>query len=235
VDAIAANPAPATFDNTLVALESSGLLLQRVDTVFSNLNDANTNPAMQQVEREMAPKLSAQRDAILLNTALFARIRALHETRGQAGLDAESLRLLERYYKDFVRAGALLSGSDKIKLKALNSELAVLQTTFSQNVLKETNASAVVVDQRGDLAGMSANEIAATEAAAAADGKDGKFVIRLLNTSGQPALGSLENRSLWQRLQETSVGRGSRGGTGQEGPARCRSRQRIHLEKYLGG
>jgi peptidyl-dipeptidase Dcp len=212
VEAIAANPAPPTFANTLVALERSGQLLKRVDTVFSNLNDANTNPAMQQVEREMAPKLSAQRDAILLNPALFARIRALYETRGHAGLDAESLRLLERYYKDFVRSGALLSAADKIKLKAFNSELAALQTTFSQNVLKETNASAVVVERRSDLAGMSPSEIAATEAAAAADGKGGKFVIRLLNTSGQPALGSLENRPLRQRLQETSVGRGSRGG-----------------------
>ncbi len=212
VDAIAANPAPATFDNTLVALESSGLLLQRVDTVFSILNSANTNPVMQQVERDMAPKLAAQQDAISLNPALFARIRALHEASERLGLDPESKRLLERYYKDFVRAGALLSESDKTRLKALNAELAALQTTFVQNVLKEVNASAIVVDSRADLAGMSPNEISATEAAAKADKKEGKFVIRLLNTSGQPALGSLEDRALRQRIQEASVSRGSRGG-----------------------
>ena len=212
VEAVAANPAPATFDNTVVALERSGLVLERVDEVFSNLNSANTNPVMQQVEREMAPKLSAQRDAIQLNPALFVRIRTLFNDRPHLGLDAEAMRLLERYYKDYVRAGALLSEADKIKLKALNAELATLQTAFSQNVLKETNASVVVVDRREDLAGMSASEIAATEEAAAADKKDGKFVIRLLNTSGQPALGSLENRTLRQRLQEASVIRGSRGG-----------------------
>jgi len=212
VSSIAANPAPATFDNTIVALERSGSLLERVDTVFSNLNSANTNPVMQQVEREMAPKLSAQRDAIRLNPALFARIQALYNMRAQQGLDAESARLLERYYKDFVRAGALLSEAEKTKLKALNAELAALQTTFSQNVLKETNASEIVVDRREDLAGMSVNEISACEAAAAAEKKDGKFVIRLLNTSGQPALDSLANRALRQRLQETSVNRGSSGG-----------------------
>jgi peptidyl-dipeptidase Dcp len=212
VEAVAANPAPATFDNTLVALERSGRLLNRVDDVFSNLNGANTNPVMQQVEREMAPKLSAQQDAIQLNPALFARIRMLYDKREQLGLDAESRRLLERYYKDFVRAGALLSENDKTRLKTLNAELAALQTTFSQNVLKETNAAAVVVDRRADLAGMSAHEIAATEEAATAGKKEGKFVIRLLNTSGQPALGSLEDRPLRQRLQEVSVSRGSRGG-----------------------
>jgi peptidyl-dipeptidase Dcp len=212
VDAIASNPAPATFKNTLVALERSGQLLKRVDDVFSNLNGANTNPVLQQIEREMAPRLSAQRDTIRLNPALFARIRTVHDQRDQLGLDAESMRLLERYYQDFVRTGALLSATDKTRLKTLNSELATLQTTFSQNVLKETNASAVVVERRADLAGLSASEIAATEAAAAADKKENNFVIRLLNTSGQPALGSLENRALRRRLQEASVSRGCRGG-----------------------
>ena len=212
VAAIAADPAPATFDNTIVALERSGQLLQRVDRVFSNLAGANTNPTMQRIEREMAPKLSAQRDAIRLNGALFARIQRLYDDRAQLGLDAESNRLVERYYKDFVRAGAKLSEADKAKLRAMNAELATLQTRFSQNVLKETNASALVIDGRAELAGMSAGEIAATEAAARAEHKDGKFVLRLLNTSGQPALGSLENRALRERLQKTSVGRCSHGG-----------------------
>lgn len=212
VDAIANNRAPTTFENTLVALERAGRLLKRVDGVFSELNGANTNPAMQQVERDMAPKLSAQRDAILLNSALFARIRTLHDRRNELGLDAESMRLLERYYKDFVRAGALLSEADKNRLKILNAELATLETAFSQNVLKESNASAIVIENRAELAGMSESEIAATEAAAAAARKDGAFVIRLQNTSNQPALGSLANRALRKRLHEASVGRNSRGG-----------------------
>jgi len=212
VEAIATNPAPATFDNTIVALERAGQPLERADTVFSNLASANTNPTLQKIEREMAPRLSAQRDAIQLNSALFARIQRIHEQRATLGLDAESTRLIERYYKDFVRAGAKLADADKEKLRALNSELATLQTRFSQNVLKETNASALVVDDRAQLAGMSAGEIAATEAAARAEQKDGKFVIRLLNTSGQPALGPLENRALRERLQNVSVGRCSHGG-----------------------
>ncbi len=212
VEAIAANPAPATFDNTIVALERAGQLLQRVDRVFSNLASANTNPTMQQVEREMAPKLSAQRDAIQLNGALFGRIQQIYEQRAQLGLDAESTRLIDRYYKDFVRSGARLGEADKARLRALNAELATLQTRFSQNVLKETNASALVIADRAELAGMSAGEIAATEAAARAEQKEGRFVIRLLNTSGQPALGSLENRPLRERLQKVSVNRCSHGG-----------------------
>ncbi len=127
---------------------------------------------------------------------LFARIEALYNDRDKSGLDAESKWLVERYYKDFVRAGARLSEADKTKLKAMNAELATLQTTFEQNVLKEKNASSTVVDDRADLAGLSDNEIAAASAAAKADGKEGKFVIRMLNTSGQPPLASLQNRPL---------------------------------------
>jgi peptidyl-dipeptidase Dcp len=212
VEAIAVNPAAPTFDNTVVALERAGRLLDRVDRVFSNLAGANTNPTLQGIERDMAPKLAAQQDAIRLNGALFARIQGIYEQRAQLGLDAESVRLIERYYQDFVRAGAKLSEADKATLRALNAELATLQTRFSQNVLKETNAAAVVVDDRAQLAGMSAGEIASTEAAAREEHKDGKFVIRLLNTSGQPALASLESRALRERLQEASVNRCSHGG-----------------------
>jgi peptidyl-dipeptidase Dcp len=212
VEAIAGAPEPPTFDNTIVALERSGQLLKRVNRVFSNLNSANTNPVMLKVESEMAPRLAAQWDAIHLNSALFVRIQALYDQRDRLGLDAEPKRLLERYYKDFVRAGARLPEADKARLKAMNAELATLEAAFGQNVLKETNASAVVIDNRADLAGMSASEITTTEAAAKAEKKDGKFVIRLLNTSGQPALASLENRALRERLQQVSVNRCSHGG-----------------------
>src|ERR1700682_6595553 len=125
----------------------------------------------------MAPKFSAHSDAIHLNGPLFARIEALYNDREKSALDAESKWLLERYYKDVVRAGAKLSEPDKTKLKALNAELATLQTIFEQNVLKEKNASSIVVNDRAELAGLSENEIAAAAAAATADGEGGKFVL----------------------------------------------------------
>ncbi len=211
-DAIAKQAEKPSFDNTVVALERSGQLLGRARRIFSNFAAANTNPNLQKIEKEMAPKFSAHNDAIHLNGQLFGRIEALYNDRANSGLDPESKWLLERYYKDFVRAGAKLSEADKTKLKAINSELATLQTTFEQNVLKEKNASSIVVDKREDLAGLSDNEIAAVAAAAKADGKEGKFVIRLLNTSGQPSLASLQNRALREKIMQTSLARNSHGG-----------------------
>ena len=212
VEAIANNQAPASFDNTIVALERSGLLLTRVDRTFSNLAGANTNPAIQQLETVIAPKLSAHRDAIALNGALFARIQALQNQRDALGLDAESKRLLERYYKDFVRAGARLSEADKTRLKAMNAEIATLQTAFSQNVLKEKNALSFVVEKRADLTGLPENEIAAAALAAKEAGQDGKYLIALSNTTGQPALESLTNRKLRKHIMEVSLNRNSQGG-----------------------
>ena len=181
-------------------------------SLFSNLAGAHTNPEIQKVESEMAPKLAAHYDAVLLNSKLFARLQALYDNREKSGLDAESKHLLERYYKDFVRAGAKLSEADKTKLKAMNSELASLQTKFSQFVLKEKNADAVLVEDRAELAGMSDNDIAAAAAAAKEDGKDGKFLISLQNTSGQPVLSALQNRALREKILKTSIARNSHGG-----------------------
>ncbi len=212
VAVIAANPEAPTFDNTIVALERTGRLLDRAQRTFSNLNGANTNPILQKTETELAPKLAAHADAIHLDGPLFARVQALYETRDKLGLDAESKYLLERYYKDFVRAGAKLSDSDKAKLRAMNAELATLQTKFEQNVLKEKNASSVVVDTRAELDGLSDNEIAAAAAAAKDEHKDGQYVLRLQNTTGQPPLASLKNRALRQRVMETSLARNSKGG-----------------------
>jgi peptidyl-dipeptidase Dcp len=212
VDAIAANADKATFDNTIVALERSGQLLDRVQRTFSNLNAADTNPTRQKIETELAPKLSAHHDAILLDSKLFARVQELYSNREKLGLDPESAYLLERYDKDFVRAGAKLSDSDKEKLKKINAELATLQTKFDQNVLKEKNANSIVVDRREDLAGLSDNQIAAASAAAKDEHKEGKFVLRLQNTTGQPLLGSLQNRGLRQRIMEASLSRNSKGG-----------------------
>lgn len=212
VEAIANNKDKPTFENTIVALERSGDLLERVDRIFSNLAACNTNPALQKIEKDMAPKLSAHQDAIHLNGPLFARVQSLYDNRDKLGLDPESKWLIERYDKDFVRAGAKLSDADKEKLKAINAELAALQTTFSQDVLKEKNASSVVVDSRAELDGLSEAEIAATSAAAKTEGKEGKFVIQLQNTTGQPALTSLKNRALRERIMQTSLARNSHGG-----------------------
>jgi len=212
VHAIAANADKPTFDNTVVALERTGRLLDRVQRTFSNLNGADTNPTRQKIDTELAPKLSAHHDAILLNSKLFARVEELYSNRETLGLDPESAYLLERYYKDFVRAGAKLSDSDKEKLKKMNAELATLQTKFQQNVLKEKNASSILVDRREDLAGLSDNQIAAASAAAKDEHKEGKFVLRLQNTTGQPLLGSLQNRALRQRIMEASLSRNSKGG-----------------------
>ncbi len=210
--AIANNKEPATFENTIVAMERAGQTLGRVNSIFSNLAGANTNPAIQEVETNVSPKLAAHQDEIFLNPTLFARVQAVYDQRDKLGLDAESKYLLERYEKDFVRAGAKLSEADKTKLKALNSELASLETTFNQDVLKEKNADSVIVADRAQLAGMPDSEIAATAAAAKAEKQDGKFAIRLLNTTGQPALTYLQNRDLRQRLMEASLKRNSHGG-----------------------
>ncbi|HJX98094.1 MAG TPA: M3 family metallopeptidase, partial [Chthoniobacterales bacterium] len=160
----------------------------------------------------MAPKLAAHRDEIFLNPKLFARVQELYDNRDKLGLDPESAYLLERYYKDFVRAGAKLSDADKEKLKKINAELATLQSEFEQNVLKEKNASSVVVDRKEDLSGLSDNEKASIAAAAKAEHKDDKFVIQMQNTTGQPLLGSLDNRQLRERIMQTSLARDSHGG-----------------------
>jgi peptidyl-dipeptidase Dcp len=212
VSIIANNPATPTFDNTIVALERSGQLLARVQAVFSNLASANGNDAMERIENEMAPKLAAHNDTIHLNPTLFKRVKALYDKRDKLGLDAESVYLLERYYLDFVRAGARLSNTDKDKLKALNGQLASLQTAFDQNVQKERNALALVLDSREQLAGLSDAAIDAAAAAAKAAGKEGKFLLALSNTTGQSELALLTNRDTRQRLLEASMMRGARGG-----------------------
>ncbi|MDQ2989038.1 MAG: M3 family metallopeptidase [Pseudomonadota bacterium] len=212
IDGIANSPKAPTFDNTIVAMERSGQLLTRVGTTFSNLQGANTNDKLDAIDREMAPKLAAHRDAIFLNDKLYQRVKSLYAKRAKLGLDAESSYLLERYNQDFELAGARLSSADKVKLKAFNGEIASLQSAFSQNVLKEINASALVVDTRAELAGMSDAAIDAAAAEAKKRGLDGKFVIALGNTTGQAPLALLTNRSVRERLMAASLARGSHGG-----------------------
>src|SRR5471032_2477778 len=212
VEAIANNRQAATFDNTIVAMEKAGQMLTRVATTFGNLQGANTDDALDAVDREMSPKLAAHGDAIFLNAKLWARIKSLYEKRDKLHLDAESQHLLERYHTDFVLAGANLSKADQAKLKVINGDIATLQTTFTQNVLKETNAGAVLVDTREELAGMTDAAIATAAAAAKAKGMDGKFLVAIVNTSGQPPLAVLTNRAVRERLMAASLTRGSHGG-----------------------
>lgn len=211
IDAIAERADSPTLENTIISMEKSGALLDRVATVFFALTSANTNDEMEKIRSEMAPKLSAHSDQILLNGKLFHRVKTIYEQRDQLGLDAESKRLVEKYYTDFIRSGANLSSEEKESLKKINGEMAVLQTTFSQNVLKEVNALAVVVDSKDELDGLSDAAIEAAANEAKSRELDGKYVLTLRNTSGQPPMASLTNRALRERIHKTSLSRGSRG------------------------
>lgn len=211
IDVIAGNPEAPTFENTIVALEKSGQVLDRATNVFFNLIGTDKNDAREKLESEYAPKFSAHRDAIALNPKLFARIKTLHDGRASLGLDAIDLRLLEKRYSDFVRSGAALNDAQKARIREINTDLSKLGTQFNQNVLAEVNDSAVVVDSRDQLKGFGDEQIAAAAEAAKARGLEGKYVIALLNTTGQPAEAQLEDRALRQRLHEASVVRGSRG------------------------
>ncbi len=211
MDAIANNPEAPTFQNTIVAMEKSGQLLDRATNVFFNLVGTDKNDARDKLQTEYAPKFSAHRDAITLNPKLFARIKKLYDARDTLGLDAVDRRLLEKRYEDFVRGGAALTDAQKARIRDINTQMSKLGTQFNQNVLAEVNASAIVVDSRDELVGMSDEQIAAAAEAAKARKLDGKYVIALLNTTGQPAEAQLANRALRQRLHEASVARGSRG------------------------
>ncbi|MEO7073280.1 MAG: M3 family metallopeptidase [Rhodanobacter sp.] len=208
--AIANNPQPPSFDNTILALEKSGQVLDRTSTVFFSLVGVDNNDARKAIQAQYAPKLAAHRDAVTLNPKLFARIQKLYDTRTALGLDAEGVRLIERYHTGFVRAGAQLPASAQARLKAINAEQAKLGTQFSQNVLAEVNDSAVVVDTREQLAGLTDEQIGAAAAAAKAKGLDGKYLIALLNTTGQPPEAQLHDRAVRERLHKASIARGSR-------------------------
>ncbi|HVV14722.1 M3 family metallopeptidase [Amycolatopsis sp.] len=211
IERIANDPAPASFDNTLVALERSGRLLNRVSSVFFNLTSSDTNPELQRLQAEIAPKLAAHHDAIHLDPRLSARVRELYERRDSLGLDEESAWLLERTHTDFQRAGAGLPAHDQQRLRALNEELSTLSTTFQENLLRDTNDLAVVVDDEAELAGLSAETIASAREAAASRGVEGGYLLSLSLPTSQPLLASLENRALRERLFRASASRGNRG------------------------
>jgi len=213
IEAIASNPQAPSFENTIIALEQSGHLLNNARRIFANLNATDTNETRQQLNRDYAPKFAAHRDAIMLNEALFARVDALHHLNAHEpqGLDPESLRLIERYHTAFVRAGAELGAEDKARLKAINGQLASLGARFSDAVLDEVNASALTVATVEELDGLTPAQISAAAEEATSRGLEGQYVLTLLNTTGQPLLPQLNHRETRERLHKASVARGSRG------------------------
>jgi len=212
IEAIANNPDPPTFANTFEALERSGELLTRVRPVFFGMVSSNTNPAIQKIQGELAPQLAAHRDAIYLNPKLFTRVKAIYDQRATLHLTPEAEYLVERHYRDFVRAGALLSDADKDALRALNKEQAKLTTQFNDKVLADTNASAMITADKSELAGLPDSDIAAAAQAAQKQGLSGKWVITLQNTTQQPALTYLKNRAVRERLFNASAKRCDHGG-----------------------
>ncbi|MGG5902866.1 M3 family metallopeptidase [Sphingobacterium daejeonense] len=209
VDSILKIEDQPTFANTIVALENSGQLLNKVSTVFYNLNSANTNDTIQAIAKDLAPVLSAHRDEINLNPELFKRVKAVYDQKENAGLDAEDLKLLEETYKGFVRSGANLKDADKEKLKKINADLSVLSTQYGQNLLAETNAFEMLIDKEEDLAGLPKELKAAAAAEAKAKGHDGKWLFTLQNPSVMPFLQYADNRELRKKIWDAYQLRGN--------------------------
>ena len=211
VAAIVADPADPTFDNTVVALERSGRLLTRVLTAFFNLASSDGTPEMLALEEELSPAYAAHRDAIHLDTGLFARIDAVHSRRHESGLDAQQVTLVERYHKDFVLAGAHLDDAERARLREINQRIAALGARFTSNLLRDTEERALVLDSVEELAGASADAVASAAAAAESRGLPGKYVVTLVLPTNQPLLSSLTDRDVRRRLFQASVDRASSG------------------------
>ena len=209
VDAIIASGEP-TFANTIVALEKSGRTLTRMLLVFYNKSSSDTSDALDAIEEEIAPKLSAHQDAITLNPALFSRIKTLYDTKDSLSLNSEDAWLLGKYYRDFVYAGAHLTQDQRQELTKLNERLSYLETQFSKNLLADTNDSALVVDSKEELAGLSEGEIQAAADSASARGLEGKYLLAMVNFTGNPMLDSLEVRGTRERIMKASLLRGNR-------------------------
>lgn len=199
-----------TFENTIVSMELSGSLLMRMLLVFFNKSSSDTSPELDAIEAEIAPKLAAHTDAIRLNAALWGRIRDLYERREFLGLDDESAYLLERYYRDFIHAGAHLSEEQRETLKGYNERLSVLETEYGQKVLADANDLAVTFDDVNELDGLSEAALATAAAAAKERGFEGKWTIPMVNFTGHPLLESLTNRSTRERIMRNSLVKGGR-------------------------
>lgn len=211
IDKIINNPQPPTFDNTYKALQQSGQMLSRVMRVFGILTSTNTNPELQRIRAEMAPRLAAHRDAISLNETLFQRLDKVYEQRKTLDLDPESLRLVNVIHRRYVHSGAKLSAADQAKLKTLNQKSSKLHTQFSERLLAANRNAALVVDDVSALDGLSEGRIAAAAQAAKARGLDGKWVLSLRSTTQQPALSQLRDRATRKAFFQASWTRAEQG------------------------
>jgi peptidyl-dipeptidase Dcp len=215
IQRIATNPDAPTFENTIVAMEKSGVMLSRAQRVFSNLTGTDTNPQLQALQVEMSPLFAAHSDNILLNPALFARVKELHDKMDQLGLNEEQQQLLKSVHRRFVRAGAQLTEAQKTRIREINAEMSSLTTKYSNNLLAITRESAVLVETLAELDGLSPAQIAAAAKLATDRGHAGKWMISITNTTRQPILTSLNHRPTRQRVWEASAyrGLGRSGGT----------------------
>lgn len=211
VNQITRNKEEPTFDNTILALENSGQLLNQVVTIFYNLNSANTSETLQKIAQEMAPELTAHSDDIALNSKLFKRVKFLYDSRDSLKLNAESMRLLEKKYKSFSRAGALLSSLEKDKLRELNSEMSILSLKFQENILKETNDFEFLVNKESDLAGLPQDLISSAAELAKEKGKSGSYMFDLSNPMIMPFLQYAESRELRESMWRAYQNRGNNG------------------------
>ena len=227
---------PPTFENTLVALEKSGEILERVQAVFFNMTTANTDEKIQEIEEKIAPRLASHSDDIYLNKNLFARVESLWLQRTQQNWNEERQHLIKKYYENFVRAGARLNDQQQTRVRAINEELSSLTTQFQQNLLAITKERGVVVDDVGQLDGMSAADIAAAKEAAKTKGHDGKYLLAITNTTRQPVLLSLKNRGVRKRVWLASANRGlgEAGGLDNRGLVLSIARLRAERAKLLG-
>jgi len=207
IDHIANNEDHPTFENTIVEMERSGQLLTRVQRVFFNMTSAHTNEKLQEIQSELAPKLAAHSDDILLNRLLFERVELLHEDRHDLDLDQESMKLLEDTHRDFIRAGAQLSDDQQERMRSINERISSLTTEFQEKVLEMTRERVVVTEDESKLEGLSRDRIASAKEAAEQREKDG-YMITISNTTRHPLLTSLSNREMRQQLWEASAYRG---------------------------
>ena len=211
VAVIAANPEAPTFANTLVALERAGQVYDRAYKPFTQKVSAHINPTLAAADEALAPQIAAMKDAIYMNPALFARVRAIYDSRATLSLTAEEAILLEVVWDEFVHRGALLDPAAQAELRQINERLSALSSQISQRITAGQNAAAVTVDSRAELAGLSEGQIAAAAAAASERGLPGKYVLVLTNTTGQPLLTQLENRDIRERVYRASIGRNQGG------------------------
>jgi peptidyl-dipeptidase Dcp len=236
MDEIANQAAPPTLDNTLIAMERSGEVLDRVAPVFFHLSGAYTNDAIQKLEEEIAPKLASHSDNIYLNPKLFQRVETLWKGREQGNWSEEQKRLVEKYYENFVRAGARLTADQQARIRAINEELSTLTTQFQNNLLAVAKERSLLIEDVSKLEGLSASDLSSAKQGAAARGHEGKYLLSMQNTTRQPVLTSLKNRETRKAVWLASANRamGEAGGIDNRPIVLKLAKLRAERAKLLG-